>query len=70
MDICLSLDRDKLGRRIKGSILMPACCIPAYPQSDTVWPCVEALAALMVVKSVFLLLRVSYLYRIALQHAF
>ena len=68
LGICLPLDRDKLGRRIEGSILMPACC--TYPQSEAIQPCAEALASLMLVKSVFLLLRFSYLNSIALQYAF
>lgn len=49
---------------------MPVCCISTYPQSEAIQPCVEALASLMFVKSVFLLLRVSYLNRVALQYAF
>lgn len=32
---------------------MPGCCIPTYPQNETIQPCVEALASLMFDKSVF-----------------
>jgi len=35
-------------RRIEGSILTPACCIPPYSQNETIWPCVEALAFIIV----------------------
>jgi len=44
----------------QGSVLVPACHIPAFSQSQTVRPCVEAPASLMSAKSGFLLLAVSY----------
>ncbi|XP_031463232.1 BET1-like protein isoform X1 [Phasianus colchicus] len=42
------------------SILVPACHAPTSSRNETVWPCVEARISLMFVKSVFLLLGVSY----------